>query len=183
MMTFAELSEIIRKLEEPFPAEDHKERPLKGGDRWFYIPWQKIRERLDQVCVWQDFYSDFTYSPDGQRCIVTCTIEIGGYKRQGIGSVPLVELSNAGKDCSRGEPEQRAVAAAFKAAAEQWGVARYLDDQAFVTRHLRKYHDGRPVAYARKNQNQYTMPRPQRSQSSNSGQISREEWLKLQRSN
>jgi hypothetical protein len=27
------------------------------------------------------------------------------------------------------------------------------------------------------------MPRPQRSQSSNSGQISREEWLKLQRSN
>lgn len=74
MMTFAELSEIIHKLEEPFPAEDHKERPLKGGDRWFYIPWQKIRERLDQVCVWQDFYSDFTYSPDGQRCIVTCTI-------------------------------------------------------------------------------------------------------------
>ena len=189
MMTHEELLEITQKLDQPFAPEDYKERPLPGGDRWLYVSWQKYRERLDSVCVWEDSYSDFSYPDD--RCVVTCTITIGGHKRQGVGSVPLVEYSKSGKECSRGTPEDRAVAQAFKHAAEQWGLGRHIDDQAFLTRYLRQYHDGRPVAYSRKNQNQYTMPRPQKTSTQQrsqperrgNGQISRDEWLKLQRSN
>jgi hypothetical protein len=181
-MTHQEILDLIEKLDQPFPPEDYKERPLPGGDRWFYVPWQKYRERLDAVCIWQDSYSNFSYP--GDRCVVICTIKIGGYKRQGVGSVPLVEYSTSGKECSRGTPEERAIADAFKHACEQWGLCRHIDNQRYLAQYLRQYHDGRPVAYARKNQNQYTMPRPQKqSPGRGNGQISREEWIKLQRSN
>ncbi|MFP5273786.1 hypothetical protein [Coleofasciculus sp.] len=49
-MTHQEILDLIEKLDQPFPPEDYKERPLPGGDRWFYVPWQKYRERLDAVC-------------------------------------------------------------------------------------------------------------------------------------
>ncbi|MFP5273787.1 hypothetical protein [Coleofasciculus sp.] len=75
--------------------------------------------------------------------MVICTIKIGGYKRQGVGSVPLVEYSTSGKECSRGTPEERAIADAFKHACEQWGLCRHIDNQRYLAQYLRQYHDGR----------------------------------------
>ena len=124
-----DLAEIIPHLKAWFPPEAHRDRDLPGGGKWFFIPWQQIRERLDEVCPeWQVSYSAPQYI--GDYCTVTCTITITGISRQGIGNAEIEVLSKRGKDMSRGTPIERAVADAFKTAAEAWGVARYLDEQA-----------------------------------------------------
>lgn len=174
------ISEIITQLKKPFPASAHKERELPGGDRWFYIPWQLIRERLDEVYPeWEIFYSDPVYVGDitnekTHLCSIRCGIKIGSITRWGVGNAPLTLTSNKGKDMSRGTPIERARADAFKNAAEEWGVGRYIDDQMAVSRILQQAGDGRAAAFAAKNQTQYTKK---------SGEISREEWLRRGRSN
>jgi hypothetical protein len=173
------MKEIIAELKKPFPPAAHKERKLPGGDRWFYIPWQLIRDRLDEVCEeWECSYSQPFYldhaNPKKALCCITCTISIEGHSRQGVGNAEIELISGSGKDMGRGTPVERAVADAFKNAAEAWGVGRYLDDQAEVTRLLQRSGDGRAVAFAAKNQNSYTRK---------TGEISREQWLSQQRGN
>lgn len=52
-------SELHEQLKAPFHPEAHKERSLPGGQKWFFIPWQAIKERLDAVCPdWQCHFSD-----------------------------------------------------------------------------------------------------------------------------
>jgi hypothetical protein len=170
------LREIIAELKKPFPPDAHKERDLPGGDQWFYIPWQDIRERLEEVCpTFEVVYSDPIYLGDITNektylCSIRCGITILGQTRWAVGNAPVIQMSSRGKDMSRGTPIQRATAHAFKNAAEAWGVGRYLDDQIGVTRLLK----GRAIAVVAKNRTQYTRE---------TGQISREEWLKLERSN
>lgn len=132
-----EFEELLKDLRKWFPPEDHVERKLKGGSKWWYVKWQKIRERFDDVfgSLWSEEYSDpyYVLDPTGNHekslCVVKCVIEIDGRKRQGVGQAPLQIISGTGNDASRGTPIERAVAEAFKNAAESWGVARYLDDQ------------------------------------------------------
>lgn len=169
------IREIISELKKPFPASDHKERKLPGGDRWFYLPWQLIRERLDDVYPeWEIFYGDPVYVGDATNdkthlCSIRCGIKLGNLTRWGVGNAHVVLLSSAGNDMSRGTPVERARADAFKNAAEEWGIGRYIDDQTEVTRILQKSMDGRAIAFAAKNQTQYTKK---------TGEISRQEWLK-----
>jgi hypothetical protein len=139
--------EIIEQLKQPFPVAAHKERKLPGGGRWFYIPWQAIRDRLDEVCPeWEVSYS----APGqlGEYCYITCTITIGGVSRSAPGNAPMELLSSSGKDMSRGTPIERAIADAFKNASESFGVARYLDDQDFVVRYMQSRGDGRAYKFA-----------------------------------
>ena len=130
--------ETIKELKKPFPAADHQERTIPGNSRWFYIPWQKIRDRLDDVCPgWSVVYSD-PISCDGLT-VVRCRLAIDGVSREGVGN------SDNGK--GYGTPVERATADAFKNAAEAFGVGAYLDNQDFVVRYLQSQGDGRGVQF------------------------------------
>lgn len=150
-----EFRDIICKLKEPFVPEDHEERDLPGGGKWFYVRWQKIRDRLDEVCPqWQESYTAPVYLD--KYCTIGCTITINGVSRQRWGNAEIELLSRSGKDMSRGTPIERAVADAFKSAAESFGVAAYLDEQAadkreFTIRYLHSRGDARAFKAAREN--------------------------------
>ena len=138
------IAEIIKELKKPFPAADHQERQLPGGGRWLFIPWQKIRDRLDDVCPgWDVVYSD-PVSCDGLT-VVRCRLAINGVTREGVGN------SDNGK--GYGTPVERATADAFKNAAEAFGVGAYLDNQDFVIRYLQSQGDGRGVQFAMRDRN------------------------------
>lgn len=145
-----EFREILIELKKPFKPEQHKERSLPGGGRWFFITWQDIRERLDEVhpqwcCTWTEpIYI-------GDYCHISCTIIIAGISRQAPGNAPIQLLSSNGKDMSRGTPIERATADAFKNAAEAFGIARYLDDQVKTVNLLHKQGDGRAYKFAKEN--------------------------------
>lgn len=124
------LTEILPQLRAKFPVESHKERELPGGGTWWYVPWQIVRDRLDAVCPenWSVTYSDPGYV--GDYCYIRCQIIICGTAREGVGSAAIQIISNNGKDMARGNPIERVTADAFKNAAEQFGIAAYLDDQS-----------------------------------------------------
>jgi hypothetical protein len=135
------IHDILTALKQPFSAGDHKERQLPGGGRWFFLPWQKIRERLDQVCPdWSCTYSHPVVA--GDYVVIRCQLTICGITREGVGN------DHAYPDKQTyGTPIERATADAFKSAAEQFGVGAYLDNQQFVIKHLQSQGDGRGVQF------------------------------------
>jgi hypothetical protein len=124
------LSEILPKLQERFPIEHHRERKLPGGGDWYYVPWQFIRDRLNVVCPGQ--WSIDYEAPQflDKYCYVKVSLTICGWTQHSIGNAPIELLSSSGKDMSRGNPIERAIADGFKNAAETFGIAAYLDEQA-----------------------------------------------------
>lgn len=185
-----DIREIITQLKTWFPPEAHRERDLPGSRKWFYIPWQLIRERFDEVCPdWEVSYSAPSYL--GDYCAITCTISIGGVSKQGVGNADIMLLSNSGKNMARGTPIERATADAFKNAAEAWGVGRYLDEQtdpknqADFIRYMQHAGDGRAADFYHRNQGNLPRrsPTATKIQAKPFGQspkrareISREEW-------
>lgn len=158
----ATLSEISPKLKAWFAPEDHEERKLPGGGKWFFVPWQRIRDRLDEVCPdWESSYSDpiecgRTEDLNGV-IVIRCRLTLCGVTREGVGN----SENDAYKDVTEkggrveenkkykgyGTPIERATADAFKQAAESFGVGAYLDLQKdqrerFV-RYMQKRGDGR----------------------------------------
>ncbi|NJO39347.1 MAG: hypothetical protein HC769_11800 [Cyanobacteria bacterium CRU_2_1] len=180
--------EIIPQLKAWFPPDAHKERDLPGSGKWFYIPWQLIRERFDEVCPdWQVSYSTPVYL--GDYCTITCTITIAGIAKQGVGNAEILLLSSSGKNMARGTPIERATADAFKNAAEAWGVARYLDEQsdpktkADFIRYMQRSGDGRAAAFHHRNEGNLPTRSPSTTkatkpfgQPTRPSEISREEW-------
>lgn len=156
------LSEILPQLQAWFPAEAHRERDLPGGGTWWYVPWQLIRDRLNQVCPddWQVAYDDPKFLD--KYCYVTCTLTICGVTRQAIGSAPIELLSSKGKDMARGNAIERAVADAFKNSCEQFGIAAYLDEQtadrAKFANYMHKRGNSKPAVQLQNEQR--TTPKP-----------------------
>jgi len=119
---------VIKDLKAWFPAAAHVQRDLPGGGKWFFIPWQTIRDRLDDVVPnWEVSYTPPQYLD--KYCVVSCSITILGATRQAVGNAPIDLISGSGKNMERGNAIERAIADAFKNACEAWGVARYLDEQ------------------------------------------------------
>lgn len=146
-----EFQEILLELKKPFRPEQHQERQLPGGGRWFYITWQDIRERLDEVYPeWSCTWTEPIYI--GDYCHISCTITICNVSRQAPGNAPIELISSKGKDMARGTPIERATADAFKNAAEAFGIARYLDDQVKTVNLLHKQGDGRAYKFAKENE-------------------------------
>ena len=146
-----EFQEILLELKKPFRPEQHQERQLPGGGRWFYITWQDIRERLDEVYTeWSCTWTEPIYI--GDYCHISCTITICNVSRQAPGNAPIELISSKGKDMARGTPIERATADAFKNAAEAFGIARYLDDQVKTVNLLHKQGDGRAYKFAKENE-------------------------------
>jgi len=150
------LSETLAKLREPFPADAHVERDLKGGGKWFFVPWQRIRERLDEVCPeWQIAYDEPKYLD--KYCIVKAKLTLAGISREAWGNAEIEQLSSSGKDMSRGTPIERAIADCFKNCCEAFGVGAYLDEQSqdkrnFTIRYMQSKGDGRGLSFARQNE-------------------------------
>ncbi len=147
---------LITRLKEPFPVAEHKERKLPGGGRWFYIPWQTIRDRLEELFPldWRTTYSDPVVVGDYTviRCQLTILLSQGGITREGIGNdKAFPELNQQGKVKTIGTPPERARADAFKNAAEEFGIGAYLDDQKFVIRHMQTLGDSRAYKFAKEN--------------------------------
>ena len=117
-----QLKITLAQLREPFPAADHVERPLPGGGKWFYVPWQQIRARIEEVAP--DHELEF-FEPIfvDAYCAVRCKLVICGVSRIAIGNAE-------NKGGMRGNAIERAVADAYKNAAEAFGVCAYLDDQS-----------------------------------------------------
>ena len=147
----ANFPQILAALKKPFRPDQHIERPLPGGKRWFFITWQDIRERLDEVYPeWSCTWTEPNYI--GDYCHISCTISIAGVSRQAPGNAPIQLISNEGKDMARGTPIERATADAFKNAAEAFGIARYLDDQVLTVKLLHKQGDGRAYKFHKENE-------------------------------
>jgi len=70
-------------------------------------------------------------------------VTIAGVSREAIGNAKIQQLSKSGNEMSRGTPIERAIADAFKNAAESFGVGAYLDDQEYVVRYLHNKNDPR----------------------------------------
>lgn len=143
--------ETIAALREPFPPTDHKERQLPGGGRWFFIPWQTIRARLNKACPdWACEYSDPIELPSGATSI-RCRITIEGVTREGVGVAPPPQYNDSNKLKGIGLPVEIAIADALKNAAENFGVGAYLDDQKWVVGYLQSKGDGRGVKFYQEN--------------------------------
>jgi len=144
-------ADIIAQLKKPFSPEQHKDRTIPGGGTWFYIPWQVIRDRIGDV---DPNYSQEFGSPQylDKYCFIACTLTICEVSRQAIGNAKIEELSASGKNMERGNCIERAIADAFKNAAESFGIAAYLDDQEAVIRTLSKSGDSRAFKYAKDQQ-------------------------------
>lgn len=156
-MSLENIAEILEELKKPFPPEVHKDRPLPGsGGKWLYVPWQAIRDRLDELFPldWSASYSDPVVVGDYMvlRCKLTILLSKGGITRVGVGNDKAYpEVNDKGKSKVIGTPPERARADAFRSAAEEFGIAAYLDNQAFVARYLNSKGDGRGVKYAQEN--------------------------------
>lgn len=134
--------ETIRKLKDFFPPHCYKDRIIPGGGKWLFIPWQHIKNRLDECDPnWSVSWGQPQYIDE--YCAVSCSITIEGVTREAWGNAKIVELSKTGKDASRGTPIERATADAFKNAAEMFGVGAHLDDQKTLAQYLSNRGDGR----------------------------------------
>jgi hypothetical protein len=143
--------ELQKQLKAPFPATDHKERSLLGKGRWFFIPWQRIKERLDECAPdWQVSYSDPLIA--GESVVIRCRLTIGGVSREGVGNSDAYRERTSGGNYKYGSSIECATADAFKNAAELFGVGAYLDDQDFVVKYLRGQGDSRGTKFAYENE-------------------------------
>lgn len=135
-------TEQAQALRVPFPAADHKDRKLPGGNTWFFIPWQTIRQRINQCDpVWSISYSDPVVV--AESVVIRCQLTIHEITREGVGNDRAFPEKQ-----TYGSPIERAIADAFKNAAEQFGVGAYLDSQDFVVKHMQQAGDGRAYAYS-----------------------------------
>lgn len=152
------LEDIQSALEEKFLPCQHKDRALPGGGRWFYVPHQTITDRLNSVCPghWSTKVGSITVA--GDFTVVFLELTICGVTRTGVGdNKTLPEMNDRGKSKEIGTPAVRAFRNAFKDAAEQFGIAGYLDDQKegkskqdFI-RYMQGKGDGRAQKFALEN--------------------------------
>jgi hypothetical protein len=122
------LEEILPKLQEWFAPEEHKERKLPGGGRWFFVPHQTITQRLNAVCPGQWHTKVGLTNVTGDYTVVMLELTICGVTRTGIGDdKTFPELNEEGKAKIIGTPPVRAFRSAFKDACEQFGICAYLE--------------------------------------------------------
>ena len=152
-----QLQEILPKLTAWFPPEDHKERKLPGGGRWFYIPHQAITRHLNEVCPGEWHTKINSTNIAGDYTVILLELTICGVTRTGVGDdKTFPETNEEGKAKIIGTPPVRAFRNAFKVACEQFGICSYLDEQssnrnAFI-KFMQSKGDLRAYKYAQENE-------------------------------
>lgn len=156
-----ELSEILPQLQDWFPAEDHKERVIKGGGKWFYLPHQAVRDRLNELCP-GEWSTEYELHLINNEPVYHCRLTICGVTRTGIGDKSN-EASNFGTAA------ERSFRKSFMDSAEMFGIGAYLDEQSsdrtkreFV-KYMQRGGNGKAALYAQQNQRieQGLPPKPQ----------------------
>jgi hypothetical protein len=138
------LEEILRQLTAWFSAEDHKERKLKGGGKWFYVDHQTIRDRLNEICPgeWSDEYRGPIIS--GDYVVMFCKLTICGVTHEGVADdKTFPDMNENGQAKIIGSPVVNATRHAFRDAAEKFGICAYLDDQKENRNKFVQYMGGR----------------------------------------
>lgn len=154
------LEDILSQLTAKFEPEQHKERAVKGGSKWWYVSHTEILDRLNQVCPgeWSTEYTLSHVEPDGSP-IYLCKLTICGVTKTGIG-----DKSN--EQSTFGTPAQRAFRKAFTDACEQFGIAAYLDDQrgektkAEFANYMHKRGNSKPAVQLQNEQRGHARPKP-----------------------
>jgi hypothetical protein len=148
------IQQIISELKQPFAASEHQVFTLAPGhgsangqlsgqanvqpnaQQWFYIPWQKIRDRLDRICPdWQVSYSDPVVVSG--YITVRCLLTVAGVTREATGSDKAYQHLTQDGDCAESTPD-RATINAFMNAAAQFGIGDYLHDAQFMAKHFKR---------------------------------------------
>jgi hypothetical protein len=125
------IQQIISELKQPFAMSDHQEYVNACGDKWFYIPWQKIRDRLDHICPdWQVSYSD-PIAVSGY-ITVRCMLTVAGLCREATGS------DKAYQQLHHEANPDHAMINAFINAAGQFGIGDYLHDAQFMSGYMQR---------------------------------------------
>lgn len=113
-----------------FPKEAHKKRPLPGGGQHYYLPHQAIADRLNDVAYgyWEESYTEPTTT--GKITTVMCKLTICGITRVGIADNKTdPDVNDEGKEKIIGSVVVNTGRAAFKNAAERFGIGVYLNAQ------------------------------------------------------
>ncbi len=139
-----QLEEILPKLTAWFEPSEHKERKLRGGSKWFYVPHQCIVQRLNKVCPgdWSSVLKDTIIS--GDYTVVFLEVTICGVTHTGVAdNKTMPEINDEGKEKIIGSPVVNAFRAALKDAFEQFGICAYLDEQTGDRQKFIQYMSGK----------------------------------------
>lgn len=120
-------SEIARKLQDPFDAQDVEWRAQQGGISGGGKPWVKVIPYITSRAVQQrldDVFGPFGWKIEQRETVDTkgyiCTISVyDSEKQQWVSKQDGSEKTNI-------EPLKGGVSGAMKRAAVQWGIGRYL---------------------------------------------------------
>lgn len=143
-----EYRDLLHRLREPFPPPHHKERKLRGGGKYWFVPWRRILQRINLMAPDAEIiYTDPQWNRDekGDAWTVRCSITICGVRRDGIGT-NRPELNEEGQIKGIGDPVEIAAAAAFRRAAEAFGICEYLRDQEAVNQMILDWQKQRRAA-------------------------------------
>lgn len=160
------MEDLLTQLAAPFPKECHKSRKIPGGGYYIYVAWEHYVHRLNQICGlnWSVNYSDPMVTGDYLtiRAQLTIATDAGVTIREGIGTTRTYpEKNEDGKEKIIGDPPNNAARDALRDACYQFGIGRYLDDQAQVCKLLEV-------------QNAEELSKQSRPKQQ--GEITREEW-------
>ncbi len=128
----------LEKLREPFEESDIEWRVQRSdlnsrGEPWAlvvpYIDSRAIMDRLDEACGLENWQNRFDRGPDGG---VICGISIrvsGEWITKWDGAEVPDTSEEEGERKNRLDPVKTSLTNAFKRAAVQWGIGRYLYGQ------------------------------------------------------
>jgi hypothetical protein len=106
------IGELFQK---PMPT---RERPGRGG-KFKYVTARQVQDRLDRVVGPGNWMTHFRVL-DLEERVVECTLMVFGVAKSDVG------YSNAPDSEHESEPLKAAYSDAFKRAAVQWGIGRFL---------------------------------------------------------
>lgn len=123
-------AEISRRLQEPFASSEVKfrigarNRDKTKGIALAYIDARNVQNRLDEVVGCANWKLEFVELPDAIKCRLSLRINGEWITKEDVSSIERVG-ENAGADAvdmaKKGDHSD-----AFKRAAVQWGIGRYL---------------------------------------------------------
>lgn len=111
----------LNKLAEPFPPEKVEYRigatspDKKRGMALAYIDARDVMDRLDEVCGPENWQRRYSHAHNKTICEIGIRIDDWVWKADGAGDTDV-------------EAEKGAISTAFKRAAVNWGIGRYLYD-------------------------------------------------------
>lgn len=111
----------LKKLAEPFPPEKVEyrigatTRDKKKGMALAYIDARDVMDRLDEVCGPENWQRRYSHAHNKTICEIGIRVDDWVWKADGAGDTDV-------------EAEKGAISTAFKRAAVNWGIGRYLYD-------------------------------------------------------